>query len=156
MTLFNGRYRWDGTKKDDLDPIAWFPGSYDVKIFDCSIPEGKVQLLKPFICLYSRTGEGQSISANPEKFAKRICNDFSLEIDRVLWVEDLLTRNNRYEIVSFTLTGRMGNNAFYRMEKRIALDGEVKLIEKALDCLAESPGDQNTEKQHSLDRHYDC
>jgi hypothetical protein len=139
MTLFNGRYRWDGTKKDNLDPIAWFPGSYDVKILECSIPGGKVQLLKPYICLYARTGEGQSISANPEKFAKRICRDFSLEIERVLWVEDLLTETDRYEVVSFTLTGKMADRAFYRIEKRKALDREVKKIENALTSLTKTP-----------------
>lgn len=147
MTLFNGRYRWDGTKKDDFEPIAWFPGSYDVKIIDCSFAAGKVQLLKPYICLYARTGEGQSISANPEKFAKRICRDFSLEIERVLWVEDLLTEKDRYEVNMFTLTGKMGNNAFYRVEKRNALDREVKMIEQALACPTELSHSLKDEKQ---------
>lgn len=135
MAIFNGRYRWDGTKKDNLEPIAWFPGSYDVKILEHPVPPGKVQLLKPYICLYARTGEGQSISANPEKFAKRICNDFSLDIERVLWVEDLLTETDRYEIALFTLIGTMGNNVFYRSTKRQAFAGEVKMIEQALAAL---------------------
>jgi hypothetical protein len=139
MAIFNGRYRWDGTKKDNLEPIAWFPGSYDVKIIDRSIPAGKVRLLKPYICLYARTGEGQSISANPEKFAKRICNDFSLDIERVLWVEDLLTEKDRYEVIIFTLTGKMGNDVFYRSEKRTALLREVKMIERALAEMPQEP-----------------
>lgn len=139
MALFNGRYHWDGTKKDHLDPIAWFPGSYDVKILDCSVSAGKVQPLKPYICLYARTGEGQSISANPEKFAKRICHDFSLEIERVFWVEDLLTEKDRYEVVVFTVTGKMADNVFYKVAKRQALAREVKMIEKALAGLTELP-----------------
>ncbi|MBU1568557.1 MAG: hypothetical protein KJ630_23385 [Proteobacteria bacterium] len=137
MAIFNGRYRWDGTKQDDLEPVAWYPGAYDVKILDRSGREGKVQHLKPFICLYARTGEGQSISANPEKFAKRICSDFSLDIDRVLWVEDLLTENERYDIILFTRTGKMGKGFFYRAEKRRALEAEVKMIEHALNDLVE-------------------
>lgn len=135
MTLFNGRYRWDGTKKDDLDPIAWFPGSYDLKIFDFAMQEGKVRLLKPYLCLYARTGEGQSISAQPEKFAQRICRDFSLEIGRVLWIEDLLTEQDRYEVVSFTRTGQVGGNSLYRSSKRMASAREVEYIEKALTSL---------------------
>jgi hypothetical protein len=137
VAIFNGRYRWDGTKKDDFDPVAWYPGSYDVKILDHSGTEGKVRHLKPYICLYSRTGEGQSISANPEKFAKRICNDFSLDIDRVLWVEDLLTENDRYDVILFTRSGKMGKGFFYRTEKRQALDAEVEMIQQALAALAE-------------------
>lgn len=135
MTLFNGRYRWDGTKKDNLDPIAWFPGCYDVKIIDCSKETGNIRLLKPYLCLYARTGEGQSISAQPEKFAQRICRDFSLEIGRVLWVEDLLTQQDRYEVVSFMRIGRVGDNVLYRTTKRMASASEVELIEKALTSL---------------------
>jgi hypothetical protein len=137
MAIFNGRYRWDGTKKDDLEPIAWYPGSYDVKILDRSGSEGKVRPFKTAICLYARTGEGQSISASPEKFAKRICNDFSLDIERVLWVEDLLSEKDRYAIILFTRTGKMGKGFFYRTEKRQALNAEVKMIEQALVELAE-------------------
>ncbi len=136
MAIFNGIYRWDGTKKDDVEPIAWYPGSYDVKILDRSGTEGKVRHFKSAICLYARTGEGQSVSANPEKFAKRICIDFSLNIDRVLWVEDLLTEKNRYAIILFTRTGKMGKGFFYRTEKRQALNAEVKMIEHALVDLA--------------------
>jgi len=137
MAIFNGRYCWDGTKTDDLDPIAWYPGSYDIKILDLSGTGGKVRHFKTSICLYARTGEGQSISANPEKFAKRICNDFSLDFDRVLWVEDLLTEKDRYDIILFTRNGKMGKGFFYRTEKRQALEAEVKMIEQALAELAE-------------------
>jgi len=137
MTLFNGRYRWDGTKKDNLDPIAWFPGAYDVKILDCAKEMGKVRLLKPYLCLYARTGEGQSISAHPEKFALRICHDFSLEIGRVLWVEDLLTEQDRYEVVTFIRTGKVGDNPLYRATKRKASNSEIAYIEKNLNlCTA--------------------
>ena len=137
MVIFNGRYRWDGTKKDNLDPIAWYPGSYDVKILVRSNSENNVRLLKPFICLYARTGEGQSISASPEKFAQRICSEFSLDIDRVLWVEDILSEKERYEIILFTRTGKMGKGYFYRAEKRKAFEAEVKMIEQALMILAQ-------------------
>ncbi len=139
MAIFNGIYRWDGTKKDDLEPIAWYPGSYDVKILDRCGKEGKVKHFKTTICLYARTGEGQSISASPEKFAKRICNDFALDIDRVLWVEDLLTERDRYDVILFTRTGKMGKGFFYRTEKRQAREAEVKMIQQALaDLLIES------------------
>lgn len=135
MALFNGRYRWDGTRRDNLDPIAWFPGCYDLKIIDWAQPADKVRPLKPYLCLYARTGEGQSISAHPEKFAKRICRDFSLDIERVFWVEDLLIDRDRYEVVSFTPMGRIGDDTLYRTAKRQASGGEVKMIERALASL---------------------
>ncbi len=39
MAIFKGRYSWDGKKNDQREPIAWFPGTYDLKIVD--LAEGK-------------------------------------------------------------------------------------------------------------------
>ncbi len=132
MAIFDGRYRWDGTKKGEHEPIAWSPGAYDVKIFKYASSSEKVQHLKPVVCIYAPTGEGQSISAHPEKFAKQICNDFSLEIERVLWVEDLQTDKDRYQIVSFTRSMKIGRTIFYRTDKRKALDREILMIQQGV------------------------
>jgi hypothetical protein len=132
MAIFAGKYRWDGTKKGESEPIAWFAGAYDVKIFERASSSDKIQHLKPIVCIYAPTGEGQSISANPEKFAKKICNDFSLDIERVLWVEDLLKKVNRYEIVIFARSGKLGTTIFYRIEKRLATEREVRMIQREL------------------------
>lgn len=135
MAIFNGRYQWDGTKSGDLEPVAWYPGSYDVKIVTLG-RDDKVIALKTVLCLYSGTGEGQSISAHPEKFAKRICADFSLDLERVLWVEDLLEGVDRYQIVHFSRTGRMGKDYFYRPSKRGATVSEARLITRAINSIA--------------------
>jgi hypothetical protein len=132
MVLFKGRYSWDGTKKDGREPIAWFPGAYDLKIFDRTADEGGVTQLKPYICVYSKTGEGQSISVNPEKFAKQICHEFSLDIEKVLWVEDLLTEKDRYNIVMFNRSGRLSDTVFYKTVKRKPFAAEVRQIEAEL------------------------
>lgn len=132
MAIYNGRYRWDGTKRDEQDPIAWSPGAYDIKIFEF-VSTGNVQHLKSHVCVYARTGEGHSISAKPEKFAKRICHDFSLEMERVLWIEDLLTEDEeRYEVVTFTRASQVGKHTFYRTDKRKALKREINMVEKEM------------------------
>lgn len=135
MTIFSGIYRWDGKKNGGREPIAWSPGAYEVKIYKRPSISGKVELLKPYVCVYSRTGEGQSISANPEKFAKRLCDEFSLDIDRVFWVEDLLTAEDRYEVVSFSRSAQVGETVFYTTEKRTALQHEVDQLERELEWL---------------------
>ncbi len=132
MAIYNGRYHWDGTKRNNQEPIAWSPGAYDVKIFRCAPSSLKVEHLKPIVCVYASTGEGQSISANPEKFAKQICNDFSLDMERVLWVEDNHKGEDRYEVVMFARSGKIGNTVFYRSQKRMALKSEVEMIEHGL------------------------
>ena len=135
MAIFDGRYQWDGIKTGEQDPITWSPGAYNVKIFKCTSSTEKVQFLKPFVCIYAPTGEGQSISANPEKFAKQICNDFSLDIERVLWVEDLLTDEDRYQVVMFTQSAKMAKTILYRTTKRMAKESEVLVIQQELSAV---------------------
>jgi hypothetical protein len=132
MTIFKGRYSWDGKKKDRREPIAWFPGAYDLRIVDLTEGKTGITFLKPFLCIYTNTGAGYSISENPEKFAKRICGDFSLEIDKVLWTEQLQNGSDSFEIITFKRCGTVGENAFYLMNKRKPLAGEIKLIKKGL------------------------
>jgi hypothetical protein len=135
MAIFDGRYQWDGIKRGEQDPITWSPGAYNVKIFKCTSPTEKVQFLKPFVCIYAPTGQGQSISANPEKFAKQICHDFSLDIERVLWVEDLLTDEDRYQVVMFTQSAKMAKTILYRTAKRMARESEVSVIQQELSAV---------------------
>jgi hypothetical protein len=132
MIIFNGRYSWDGTKTTGREPIAWYPGSYYLKIIDLTGEGGDITHLKPYICIYSGTGEGQSISDNPEKFVKQICYDFSLPMEKVFWVEDLVTGTDRYLVISFEERGRMGDRVFYNIEKRKPLSGELRLLLKEL------------------------
>lgn len=133
MKVFAGKYSWDGKKHDNKDPIAWFPGSYNLKIFNLAGGRSGVRHLKPFLCVYSKTGEGMSISANPEKFAKHVCDDFALEdLERVLWAEELENNTGEFEVVVFTRSGKLGDTYFYRIEKRKPLAGEKKVIEKEL------------------------
>ena len=137
MKIFDGRYTWDGKKHDGQDPIAWFPGSYDLKIV--AFPDGgkgRLRHLKPYLCVYARTGEGLSISAHPEKFAREICRKFSLEIEKVLWIEDLLAGDNRYEVAAFKKSGHLAEEQLYSVSKRPATAGEVEMVERELAELA--------------------
>lgn len=132
MKIYAGRYSWDGKKHTHEEPIAWFPGTYNLNIFDVSKAHAGATPLKPVLCVYSKTGQGMSISASPEKFAKHICSDFSLEIDKVLWAEELAERSGSYEVIVFTRSGKLGNNYFYRTSKRPPLEGERRIIEKEM------------------------
>ena len=136
MAIYVGRYSWDGIKRNGREPIAWWGGAYDVKIYERPSFMGKVELLKPYVCVYSKTGIGQSISANPEKFAQHICHDFALNIERVVWVEDLLSGENRYEIVQFSRITKIGKTILYKSEKRLAKEPEKRQLEDELQCLS--------------------
>lgn len=134
MAIYNGVYSWDGTKVDGQEPIAWSGGSYNVTIYKRH-SKGNIELLKPYVCVYSMTGEGQSISANPEKFAKQLCHEFSLDIERVLWVEHLLVGDVGYEVVMFTRSVKLGKIRFYKTEKRRARKREIDQLKQELEVI---------------------
>ena len=128
MAIFQGRYSWDGTKSDNRDPISWFPGAYDLIIAKLDGENTNISFIRPYICIYTNTGYGYSVSANPEKFAKRICEDFSLRIDKVLWVERKEPESEEYDVIIFQKKGKMGETVFYSMEKRTPHPAELRLI----------------------------
>ena len=131
MELFNGIYSWDGKKRDGRDPIAWFPGSYHLYICSIGEDDGNVTSFRQTLCLYSETGRGHSISAHPEKFAKHVCTDFELDLERVLWVEKIVNEDGRYEVIVYTKSNRLGDNLFYEVSKRPPTGAEMALIQKA-------------------------
>lgn len=131
-SIFDGRYSWDGKKKDRREPIAWFPGAYDLKIIDFSVGKKNVIYLKRYLCLYTNTGAGYSISDNPEKFAKNVCHDFSLKMDNVLWVEQLEREKEIFEIITFEKCGILGEDPIYLIKKRKPRDNEIRFIQKAV------------------------
>ncbi len=135
MKIFAGRYSWDGKRHKEEDPIAWFPGAYNLKVFDVTSGGKGLTYLKPYLCIYSMTGEGMSISENPEKFALHICSDFSLAMEKVLWAEEFPENSGKFEVIVFTRSRRIGNRYFYSISKRQPLAGEQKMIEKELAAL---------------------
>ena len=132
MDIFSGRYSWDGKKTDGRDPISWFPGAYDLKIFNLENAVRSVSYIRPYMCIFTNTGKGYSVSANPEKFAKRICEDFSLPIEKVLWVEQKERGVDEYEVITFQKKGQVGQQIFYSIERREPMGNELSLIRKEL------------------------
>jgi hypothetical protein len=143
MEIYNDIYSWDGKRHGSRDPIAWFAGSYNLQIHNLEDDNQSVTHLKQFLCIYSETGIGHSISAHPEKFAKHVCEDFSLDLERVLWVEKLVNVDTRYEVIVYSKSNRLGDNLFYEVTKRPPTGAELALItkiEESHDNTDEQPG----------------
>ena len=136
MKIFDGIYSWDGKKHDDREPVAWFPGAYNLSIYDLGSSNEGVTLLKPYLCIFSETGRGHSVSANPGKFAKNVSADFALDIERVLWVEKLTNGQDRFDVVIFSRNGRLGDEHFYHAERRPPTEAEERLINIQITALS--------------------
>lgn len=132
MKVFSGIYSWDGKRHGNRPPIAWFPGSYHVHIYETEMGGCNVTPLKPYLCIYQETGEGHSISAEPERFVQHICEDFSLAIERVLWVEQPRMPFVDIQVVVLSKSSMLGTQAFYRVSKRRPTDAEQHMIEDVI------------------------
>ncbi len=132
MQIFNGIYSWDGKKRDGRDPVAWFPGAYHLYIFKIGEDDGNITSFRQHLCMYSETGNGHSISAHPEKFAKHVCEDYSIDLERTLWVEINPSLDAHYEVIVYSRKSKLKEVFFYRVQKRPPTDSELKLIEDHL------------------------
>ncbi len=128
MRIFSGIYRWDGKRHGNRAPIAWFPGAYYLHIYEAEPRQPNITPLKPFLCIYEETGEGHSVSADPERFISHICDDFALVVERVLWVEKPRKSGDGYEVVLPVRSGRLGERHLYRFTKRLPTPAELSMI----------------------------
>ena len=128
MLIYDGVYSWDGNKYPGQNHICWWPGAYNLKIVDCSDNNKTIHLLKPVICIFSNTGEGTSITNCTQNFVKKICQDFNLKIERVLWIEYFPGHKNCFEVVLFKKSALTGKNTLYSVKKRQIMDSEIALL----------------------------
>lgn len=131
--IFDGRYSWDGKKRGDSDPISWFPGAYDMKIIKLRSGRGDIRHLKKYMCVFTNTGSGYSVSANPVNFAKKICEEFSLELEKVIWVERENSKSDTYEVINFTRASVVGEHVFYTFQRREPMASERKIINSEME-----------------------
>ncbi len=130
MLIYDGIYSWDGNKYPGQKHICWWPGAYNLKIVDCSENTKGVHLLKPYISIFSNTGNGTSIINCTQNFMKKICQDFNLEINRVLWVEHFPDQNDSFEVASIKKSVTVGDEALYSVSRREIMSNELLLLKK--------------------------
>lgn len=130
MILYDGKYSWKGSTTTRKRPISWWRSSYQVRIIDASRDAGRAVLLKPHIVLLADTGEGASVTNCLPDLAKRICNDFKLDVNRVLWVEDRPETRERFWVAMFRSVARIAGDVLYQVSWRTAAPAELRLIEK--------------------------
>jgi len=130
VIIYHGTYSWDGRKTTSSFPVAWFPGSYDLKIINLEDEAGDVLLMKPYVCLYKTTGEGYTVAIRPDKFAEVISSEFGIDIEKTIWADLSNGDLANSEIITFSNKCRMGDRNYYLVKKRNPLDGELTLLKK--------------------------
>ena len=127
MILFDGVYRLQ--REDDVSrrPISQWAYSWRLRIIDFSLCQPEVKYLRPHVVVASQTGEGIFKTTCAESLGKRICRDFDLKINDILWVEHFLDESNLY-IATFKPKFYMGPEVFYTVDWRPILPNELESI----------------------------
>jgi hypothetical protein len=128
VILFDGTYSWQGKTTARKRPISWWRSAYQLRIIDISRDGKDIVFLKPHLVLFADTGQGASVTNCLPELAKRICEDFDLDLNRVVWVEERPEADDRYRVAMFRPVARLSGEAFYQVVWRMASPGEQALI----------------------------
>ena len=128
MILFDGTYCLQ--RREDKSPNAdrnW-GCSWRLRLFDFSISHPDVKHLRPYAVVATQTGEGIFKTTCAESLGKRICRDFSLEIDSILWIEHYPDEPALY-VAMFKPKSYFGHEIFYSIDWRPIRPNELQLIQ---------------------------
>ncbi len=128
MIVYDGEYSWQGNAKAKKRPISWWPSYYRLRIVDVSRDDPEVVFLKPHVVLFADTGDGASVTNCLPDLAKQICQDFDLDLNRVVWVEDRPEIKERFRVAVFRPVARLSGDIFYRVAWRSAVPSELSII----------------------------
>ncbi len=128
MIVYEGEYSWKGNAVRKERPISWWASSYHLKIVDLGRREDGVVYLKPVIVKIHDTGRGASVVNCLPELAKRICSEFELDLNRVLWVEEVSDENSPVHVASFEPIANVAGDVLYKTAWRTATDQETELI----------------------------
>ncbi len=128
MILFDGTYYLQ--RREDKPPNADRNRgcSWRLRLFDFSISHPDVKHLRPYAVVATQTGEGIFKTTCAESLGKRICRDFNLEIDSILWIEHYPDEPALY-VAMFKPKSYFGHEIFYSIDWRPIRPNELQLIQ---------------------------
>jgi hypothetical protein len=85
MIVFDGTYKLE--RKEDSGLNSAHACTWRVKIIDFSSGDSKHAHIRPYAVLAFRMEGGIFKTSCAESMGKRICRDFDLKVDDILWVE---------------------------------------------------------------------
>jgi hypothetical protein len=128
LIFFDGIYRLqrredDQSKPDDKRTEAW-----RVRIINLSISQPDVKHLRPIIIVATRTNEGIFRTTCAESIGKRICRDFNLKINEILWIEHYPDESVPMYVAAFVPKSYIGPEIFYSVDWRPIRSNEIEAI----------------------------
>lgn len=85
MLVFDGTYRLERKEDPGMNPA--YACSWQVKIIDFSSDDPSHSHIRPYAVLAVRMAGGIFKTSCAESLGKRICRDFDLKVEDLLWIE---------------------------------------------------------------------
>lgn len=128
MILHDFIYTWDGKRTSKEKPIAWWPGTYRIKIIKLETEDPEIDFLIPFAAILKNIGPPATMNISLKNyihnFAKKLSKNHDLNIDRTLWIE----LNDTIQVAMLTPDRKLGNEIFYSISWRPIRPNELKMI----------------------------
>ena len=128
MILFDGTYRLQRQEDKSPDAERNWACSWRLRLFDFALSHPDVKHLKPYAIVATQTGGGIFKTTCAESLSKRICRDFNLEIEEILWVEHYPEEPALY-VAMFKPKSYVGNEIFYAIDWRPIRPNELQVIQ---------------------------
>ena len=128
MILFDGTYRLQRREDKSSGTDRNRACSWRLRLFDFSISHPDVKHLRPYAVVATQTGEGIFKTTCAESLGKRICRDFDLGIDEILWIEHYPDEPALY-VAMFKPKSYFGNEIFYAIDWRLIRANELQMIQ---------------------------
>jgi len=134
MVLHDFIYKWDGKSRDGKPPVAWWPGTYHVRIVKLAQDSDKIRYLVTFAVILKNMGTKPGMSTSLKNyiynFAKKVSDQYEIDMEKTMWIEvedDALMVTRLYPV--FTAL----SPADYSVSWRHAMPNELELIKPYLD-----------------------
>ena len=128
MIIFDGTYRLQRQEDKSPDADRNWACSWRLRLFDLTLSHPDVKHLKPYAIVATQAGGGIFKTTCAESLSKRICRDFNLEIEEILWVEHYPEEPALY-VAMFKPKSYVGNEIFYTIDWRPIRPNELQVIQ---------------------------
>lgn len=128
MILHDFIYEWDGKSTSGEKPIAWWPGSYRVRIVKLEIEDTGLSYLIPFAVILKNKSTPATMNISLRNyihnFARKISKEYDLDIGKTLWIE----LDNMIRVAMLNPERQLASEMLYSISWRPIRPNELEMI----------------------------
>jgi len=128
MIFFDGTYRLQRQENGSTKSSGKWAYSWRVRIIDFSISYPDIKHLRPFAVIATQSGGGIYRKNCAESIGKRICRDFSLDVQETLWIEQFRDHPGQLYVATFKPKSYPGYEIYYDINWRLIMPNELEAI----------------------------